>query len=346
MQSRRISGPVGGINPVYSDLSEAATLHGRELWRNGFSVDQVVHDYGDLCQAITDMAFERHAEISIDEFRTLNRCLDNAIADAVTEFNYERDVGTARAESSAHERQGILVHELRDHLHSAQLAFQAIRAGSVGPNGSTGAVLERCLAKLGALVERSIIDVRTAAALPSMFQLVPLADFIREAEEVALLLAVPRDCTFVASHVDPSLAIEVDRELLMSALSNLLTNAFKFTCHSTEVRLNAYASAERIFIEVSDCCGGIAAESLEGLFTPFAHGSSDRSGLGLGLAISRRSVEANHGTLKVRNIPGTGCTFTIDLPRRLKADEPVPGPRLRRSGDIGATDGLPAPEGA
>jgi len=88
LQSHRISGPAGGAHPVYSDLSEAATLHGRELWLNGFSVDQVVHDYGDLCQAITELAYERKAGISIDEFRTLNRCLDNAIADAVTEFSY------------------------------------------------------------------------------------------------------------------------------------------------------------------------------------------------------------------------------------------------------------------
>ena len=49
----------------------------------GYTADQVVHDYGDLCQAITDLAFERDAPFAVDEFRTLNRCLDNAIADAV-----------------------------------------------------------------------------------------------------------------------------------------------------------------------------------------------------------------------------------------------------------------------
>ena len=63
LDSRRVSGPAGGAHPVYSDLSEAATLHGRELWLNDFSVDQVVHDYGDLCQSITEMAYERQAAI-------------------------------------------------------------------------------------------------------------------------------------------------------------------------------------------------------------------------------------------------------------------------------------------
>ena len=90
MQSRRVSGPAGGGAPVLSEMGAAAALHGRELLQQGFTVDQVVHDYGDLCQAITDLAFERSAPIQIDEFRTLNRCLDNGIADAVTEYSYQR----------------------------------------------------------------------------------------------------------------------------------------------------------------------------------------------------------------------------------------------------------------
>jgi hypothetical protein len=74
-----------------SEIGETATLHGRELSLQGFTLEQVVHDYGDLCQAITDLAFERDALIGIDEFRTLNRCLDNGIADAVTEYAFQRN---------------------------------------------------------------------------------------------------------------------------------------------------------------------------------------------------------------------------------------------------------------
>src|SRR6187455_1635486 len=95
MMSRRVSGPAGGGRPVSSELGTAAALHGRELLQQGFTVDQVVHDYGDLCQAITDLAFERDAPIATSEFRTLNRCLDNAIADAVTEFSFQRESSLA-----------------------------------------------------------------------------------------------------------------------------------------------------------------------------------------------------------------------------------------------------------
>src|SRR6185312_14117148 len=52
MRSRKVSGPSGGGTPVLSEIGVAAARHGRELLEHGFSVDQVVHDYGDLCQAI------------------------------------------------------------------------------------------------------------------------------------------------------------------------------------------------------------------------------------------------------------------------------------------------------
>jgi hypothetical protein len=51
------------------------------------------------------------------------------------------------------------------------------------------------------------------------------------------------------------------------------------------------------------------------MFQPFTQGSFDRSGLGLGLPIARRTVEANRGSLTVRDVPGTGCVFTMSLPR-------------------------------
>ena len=81
------------------DIGRTAAKHGNELLRRGFTVGQVVHDYGDLCQAITDVAIEQNATVSAAEFRTLNRCLDDAIADAVTEFGRQHRPLTATARS-------------------------------------------------------------------------------------------------------------------------------------------------------------------------------------------------------------------------------------------------------
>ena len=113
-QSMQISGPAGGDVRALSEMGVSATAHGKQLLKLGYTVDQVVHDYGDLCQAITDLAFERDAPFAVAEFRTLNRCLDNAIADAVTEFSAQRDTKLAELQAfETIERSGLLAHELR-----------------------------------------------------------------------------------------------------------------------------------------------------------------------------------------------------------------------------------------
>jgi len=316
LRSRKVSGPEGGGTPTLSEIGSTAAQHGRELQQHGFTVDQVVHDYGDLCQAVTDLAFEYGAPIEADEFRTLNRCLDNAIADAVTEYAYRREVILAeKGVQALNERLGSLAHELRNLIHTASLALTAIKAGKVGLTGATGAVLDRSLIGLRTLIDHSLADVRVTAGMPARHRLISVADFIGEVKISASLEAQARECRFTVPVVDSMLALDADRELLISAVGNLLQNAFKFTRPHSEVTLSAYAAADRILIEVEDSCGGLPAGDFTQMFEPFRQGSSDKSGLGLGLSICRRSVEANNGLLRVRNLPGTGCIFTIDLPR-------------------------------
>ena len=315
-ESIGISGAAGGDASKLSEIGVSATAHGKQLLELGFTVDQVVHDYGDLCQAITDLAFERDAAIGVDEFRTLNRCLDNAIAGSVAEFTYRRDLLLEDAGVHAlNERLGFLAHELRNLIQTATLAVTAIKAGNVGLAGATGGVLDRSLIGLRNLVDRSLADVRVSAGMPARLQRISLARFIGEVKISASLEAQARGCGFAVAVVDPGVAIEVDRELMFSAVGNLLQNAFKFTEQHSEVSLRAYARGDRVLIDVEDECGGLPPGDAESLFLPFAQGGADRSGLGLGLSICRRSVEANHGVLRVRNVPGTGCVFSIDLPR-------------------------------
>ena len=252
MQSRLVSGPAGG-GPALSEIAVTAALHGRELSQQGFTVDQVVHDYGDLCQAITDLAFERHALIETDEFRTLNRCLDNGIADAVTEYAFQRNsLMENNGVKALNERLGFLAHELRNFVHTATLAVVAIKAGNVGLTGATGAVLDQSLVGLRNLIDRSLAEVRVTAGMPPRHQLISLADFITDVGITAALEAQTRKCKFVVSEVDAELAVVVDLDMLFSAVGNLLQNAFKFTQRETVVSLNTYASGDRIRIDVED----------------------------------------------------------------------------------------------
>src|SRR4029453_3687953 len=319
MRSRRVSGPAGG-GAVVSEIAATAALHGRELSEQGFTVDQVVHDYGDLCQAITDLAFERGVAIEIDEFRTLNRCLDNGIADAVTEYAFQRNsLVESNSVKALNERLGFLAHELRNLIHTATLAVMAIKAGNVGATGGAGALLDRSLIGMRNLIDRSLADVRITAGMPPRAQLISLADFVADVKISASPEAHARECEFTVGAVDAELALDVDREILFSAVGNLLQNAFKFTQRHTEVSLNAYAVADRIRIDVEDHCGGLPQGAAEDMFLPFKQGGEDRSGLGLGLAICRRSIEANSGVLSVRDVAGSGCVFTIELPRHVLA---------------------------
>ena len=236
MRSRKVSGPTGGDMPVLSELAATAALHGRELSQQGVTVDQVVHAYGDLCQAITDLAFERSAPIAIDEFRTLNRCLDNGIAGAVTEYAYQHNcVATNHGVQALNERLGFFGHELRNLVHTATLAISAIKSGNVGLTGAKGAVLDRCLVALRTLIDRSLADVRVTAGMPPRHELTPLAEFVAQIASSASIEAGARECKFAVSNVDQRLAVDVDRDMHIKAVGNMLHNPVKITADKTEV---------------------------------------------------------------------------------------------------------------
>ena len=318
-EGERISGGAGGDSTALSLIGVSATAHGHALHELGYTVDQVVHDYGDLCQAITGLAVERDAPFSVDQFRTLNRCLDNAIADAVTEFSAQHDESISRQQVvGENERLGVLVHELRNSLQTATMAFTALESGKVPVGGSTGALVKRSLGALATLLDRSLGEVRAKAGNSDISHAFPLAAFIADAKSIASLGANARGCGLVVPEVDASLAVAGNREHLMAALVNLLQNAFKFTHPHTKVTLHAYTRADRVCIDVADNCGGLPSGFAEKMFKPFAQGSFDRSGLGLGLSIARRTVEDEGGSLTVRDVSGTGCVFTMSLPRHIR----------------------------
>lgn len=315
MDSRRVSGPAGG-DPALSEVSVSAAQHGKDLLALGLTVDQVVHDYGDLCQAITDLAVERDVPFQVDEFRTLNRCLDNAISDAVTEFSFQRDVRTADAQAlESSKKMGFFAHEMRNLLGTASLAFAAAKAGQLSLGGATGSILERSLASLEKLVADSLEEVRAFSRDKYTVDAFSLAQFVAEIYAAAALSAQMHGCTLRAPVVDADLALTGTRDLLLAAVANLLQNAFKFTRPGTEVLLTAYATGDRIHIDVADHCGGLAAGVADTMFLPFSQAGQDRTGIGLGLTIAKQSVAVNGGELTVRDVPGLGCVFTIDLPR-------------------------------
>ena len=314
-----VSQKVNGVQEVTSgsfDIGASASRHGGKLSDRGFTVEQVVRDYGDLCQAITLLASEVDAPIDIDEFQILNRCLDDGIAEAVTEFSYQRELVRDEELQTLNQRLGFVAHELRNLVSTATMAFSLIKSGRVALGGATGAVMDRSLTGLRTLLDRSLAESPVGAGMPPQYALESVADLIAEVKANALLENPSRECNFSVSDIDGRLAVDADRELLAAAIGTLLQNAVKSTRPHTKVLLSAYAQGDRIRIDIQEQCGSLPPGALVDMFQPSTQSGADNSEGVLGLAISRRSIEAMHGVLSIRDRPGAGSGFTIDLPRR------------------------------
>lgn len=289
----------------------SAVRHGSDLHRMGFTVTQVVHDYGDICQAVTELAEQTSTEIETDEFRVLNKCLDDAIAGAVAEYAQARE----RVQDEVRATQlGELAHELRNKLSAATLAHMAIKAGAVGIGGSTGAVLDRNLRGMRDLIDGALAAVRIESGAQHPQRIV-VSELVEEIEADATLEAKERGVTFSVAPVERGLDIDADRAIVAAAIINLLHNAFKFSRLGGHISLTTTATADRVTFAIQDECGGLPAGRTDDLFLPFTQRGANRSGVGLGLSISRRGIEADGGRIRAVDMPGVGCVFSIDMPR-------------------------------
>jgi len=118
----------------------------------------------------------------------------------------------------------------------------------------------------------------------------------------------------MADSVSSELMMTVDPELLASALNNLLTNAFKYSRPHGRVTLRVHQRNYNLVLAVQDECGGIPPH-VGDPFEPFGERrGNDRTGLGLGLSIARKAVRAHGGDIRIDNLPGVGCIFTIEIP--------------------------------
>jgi hypothetical protein len=151
-----LSLPSGGIGekyepaatPTVSELGLAAAAHGTEMMQRGFTIDQVVHEYGDVCQSVTELAEELKFPIEISEFRTLNGCLDAAIADAVTSYGNAGHVAANQRSEDVRFRIDAYSREQSRLVGIARGAFAAIESGNVGATGATGKLLSHALTEL------------------------------------------------------------------------------------------------------------------------------------------------------------------------------------------------------
>ena len=195
-------------------INAPAAQHGRELLRNGFPVEEIVYGYGDLCQAVTDLAVEHNTMIQAREFRTLNHCLDQAIADAL--ISYSASAQTPMAADNAvqrlHERLGFFVARVAQSLadsHRRARYQQGQKHVFSRSNRCAGSQHDRDAQSHTPLTGRRAGDRGTAGASEIDFS----RGFHRRHAATAALEAHARNCVFVVEPIDTSLAICVDQEL-------------------------------------------------------------------------------------------------------------------------------------
>jgi signal transduction histidine kinase len=156
-------------------------------------------------------------------------------------------------------------------------------------------------------------------------RVIDTAGFVSDVVTSARSLAEARQIALRLSAADGIPAIEADPKRLRQVLLNVLSNALKFTQPGGEVTVIARESSQGLEISVMDNGPGIAPEHIERVFDPmYQPGGGERSdGLGLGLPLVKRLVEAHGGRVTITSAPGKGTTVTMTLPIHRTADTEV-----------------------
>jgi signal transduction histidine kinase len=290
--------------------AENAEEHGAQRLRIGFDVAEVIQEYGLLHRCILQISAQAAITPTLREQEIMARWLNAGIADAVGQYVRQRDAEMQRQTS---EHLGFIAHELRNPLSTARMSFQRLTATIPAMTGRWVSVLDRNLRRTVDLIDGVLGQASLDLGIEPALKPLPLDEFLHEIVADAEAEAQSRDVQLNVT-VEPGVVMHADPRLIRSAVTNLLHNAIKFSERQGQVSLTAGQAGSRLEIAITDACGGLPAGKAEELFKPLIQRGDNRSGFGLGLSIALQAVQAHRGTIHVRDVPGNGCVFTIDLP--------------------------------
>jgi signal transduction histidine kinase len=283
--------------------------HGKQRHRLGFQINDAAEGFGMVCDSIAEVAVRHRLNVSARELQLVNLCVDSAVSAAISEY---WEASRVEHEQRVTERIGFLVHELRNSLSVASMAYRIVRQGRVGLASQTADAVERSLQRMERLVGEATAAIQLESRARPAREPLHLRSLVEEAQgavplgrEVSLHFDVPEDLTVLG-----------DASLLGSALANLLQNAGKFSRPAGTVVVRGLQNEIEVVLEIEDECGGLPEGDTSELFRPFSQRSDDKSGLGLGLSIAREAALVHGGRIDVRNLPGKGCVFSLAIPKR------------------------------
>lgn len=290
--------------------SAASTAHGEQRLRVGFDLVEVLREYYILSECILDEAEAVGGSISVRAFRRVQALVEAGRAQAISAYIERRDMEMTRMHS---QHVAFVAHELRSPLMAAFLALAALRKNGRAEDEWALGVLGRNLNAARELIDRVLTADRLSGQIQLsrepfdlsglLAQLVAETQMAAQQSQVGVVLEAPEALVFTG-----------DQRLLRSAIGNILGNAVKFTHEGGTITVRASRHERSITVEVEDACGGLPEGNTAQLFEPFVQRGEDRSGFGLGLAIVKQALEAHDGRVSVRNMPGKGCVFSLELP--------------------------------
>jgi hypothetical protein len=289
-----------------------AVEHGAQRLGLGFNVREVVREYGILHRCIIAIAAEANHALTSREQVVLATVLNDGVADAISQYVSERDAELRRQMA---EHLGFIAHEVRNPLSSAVVALQLLQKRELAGGGRVVELLARTLRRTSGVIDNALNHATLSLGVAPRLEPLGLRDLLSdivldfgaeaERKNIEIVLDVPGDPT-----------LDADRRLLASAISNLVQNALKFTRPDSKIEVRARRTGGDISVEVQDACGGLPPGKAEDLFKPLVRGGQEPTGFGLGLAIAQQAAQAHGGRLSVRDLPGQGCVFRLELPAR------------------------------
>ncbi|MEQ8767351.1 MAG: sensor histidine kinase [Planctomycetota bacterium] len=289
----------------------SAESHGRQRQLSGIDVSTLCREMALVGETVLELAVEDEHSLELSEIAELYRAIASGTATSLTAYSSRRDDEISK-QSADHV--SFIAHELRTPLQSARFALMLLRQDEEAARPSHLDRLDRSLTEVVDLVDNSLLHARLDGVSHKHVQTHRGIALLESALDKTSDHAAARSISI--SVEGGEFAVEADHKLMVSALTNLLKNAVKFTRPHGVITVRASTQGSRAMFEVEDQCGGLPPDLPARLFQPFVQEGRDRSGFGLGLVIVKRAVESHGGSVRVCNHPGRGCTFVIDLPLR------------------------------
>ncbi|WAS92492.1 sensor histidine kinase [Nannocystis punicea] len=312
-------------------VEDVAREHGRQRYRVGFDLRTLVVEYNILREVLLDTIDESGVPVRMADVRALWAAFADGIAEAVDQYSCERErdlqAGAAERErASEFEQQliAIVSHDLRSPLAAILIAAEAVvRRGAADDKTARLLLRIETGAHRATRLINDLLDYtheRKSGRIPVRPQDVSLRGLVREAIDEAATMFPERIIEYAC---DDPMEARVDPDRIAQVLSNLLTNALKFSPAGTVVRVGTRVDvdSDAVVLEVHNWGPPIPQERRATIFEPFQSDSSlqTRASLGLGLHISRQIVLAHGGTIDVCSSLEDGTTFTCKLPRQAQA---------------------------